>query len=26
MLGDYGAINADATKGFLIGDVSQDGV
>lgn len=26
MLGDYGAIKADATKGFLIGDVSKDGV
>ena len=26
MLGDHGAIKADATKGFLIGDVSKDGV
>lgn len=26
MLGDYGAIKADATKGFLIGDVSKDGI
>ena len=26
MLGDYGAIKADATKGFLIGDVSKNGV
>ena len=26
MLGDYGAIKADATKGFLIGDVAKDGV
>ena len=26
MLGDHGAIKADATKGFLIGDVARDGV
>ena len=26
MLGDYGAIKADATKGFLIGDVSKNGI
>ena len=26
MLGDYGAIKADATKGFMIGDVSKDGI
>ena len=26
MLGDYGAIKADATKGFMIGDVSKNGI
>lgn len=26
MLGEYGAIRADSTKGFMIGDVSRDGI
>ena len=26
MTGSYGAINADATRGYLIGDVSKDGI
>lgn len=26
MLGDHGAIKADSTKGFLIGDIAKDGV
>lgn len=26
MLGDHGAIKADATKGYMIGDVNKDGI